>query len=90
VVPRSGNGNLPRPLLNSMSLSWLPWDHSQTRLDPKAATDVAVSRSCPPPWMHPLLDGCQLRHKEETLAILCTYAFIIDPIPHVFGDYYFA
>jgi hypothetical protein len=28
--------------------------------------------------------------KEEKLAILNTYAFTIDQVPHVFGEYYFA
>jgi hypothetical protein len=31
--------------------------------------------------------NCQLRHKkEEKLTYLCTYAFIINQVPHVFGD----
>ena len=28
--------------------------------------------------------------KEEKLANLITYAFTINKVPHVFGDYYFA
>jgi hypothetical protein len=31
----------------------------------------------------------QLRHKRGETSNLCTYAFIIDSIPHVFGDYCF-
>jgi hypothetical protein len=32
----------------------------------------------------------QLRQKEEKLLYLCTYAFTINHVPHVFGDFYFA